>query len=230
VRRGQAATAHLAGLNYPVPQYQIIGANDSGSYWLETALPGGGAIGNPTSSQVADLVRLIDLQKGQMISEVQGQDWVWYIQEIVFRGESGHVRSLMQFSPATSAMVSAAESLVVGLQGKMLPKTDIVHGDMNISQVLFAGEAVSGVLDWDQAGYGDRTIDLVGLWYSILGATQQRDQVMKHMLEISDKDAIKIYAVAKMLAQVDWHIHKVGGQVPEQVVQANTAIELLKLI
>jgi aminoglycoside phosphotransferase (APT) family kinase protein len=230
VRRGKAATDRLRTLGYPVPTYTFIESVDNGSYWIESELPGGGVIGNPTSQQITDLIRLIDLQKDQAISEVQGQDWVWYIADVVFRGESGNVRALMQFSPATSAIVYAAEALVAGLQGKMLPKTDLVHGAMSISQVLFSEQSVSGVLDWDQAGYGDRTIDLTGLWYSILDATQERDLVMQHMLEVSDKDAIKIYAVNKILAQVAWHINKVHGEVDQQVIQAGKAIELLKLL
>lgn len=230
VRRGQAATNHLRGLGYPVPEYKLVDSTDSGSYWLETLMPGGGAYGNPTSAQVSDVIRLIELQKGQMISDVQGQDWGWYISEVVFRGEAGNVRALMRFSPETSAIAAAAEGLVMGLQGKMLPKTDLVHGDMNITQVLFDGDRVSGVLDWDQAGYGDRTIDLVGLWYSIIGATAERDMVMQHMLEVSDKDAIKIYAVYKILAQLAWQVNKVGADVTSHIAQANQAISLLKLL
>src|SRR5438046_10162516 len=42
----------------------------------------------------------------------------------------------MQLSATTSALVADIEGLVAGLQGKMLRKTDLVHGDMNISQVL----------------------------------------------------------------------------------------------
>ena len=228
VRRGQAATNHLRGVGSPVPQYLYIGAADNGSYWLETQLPGGHALAAPTTNQTADLLRLIDLQKDQVISEVQGQDWVWYITDVVFRGESGNVRALMQFSPETSAVVSAAEALVGGMQGLMPPKTDLVHGNMDITQVLFTGETVSGILDWDQAGYGDRTIDLVGLWYSVLDAPAARDLVMQHMLEISSQPAITVYAVEKILAKVAWDINTVHGDVPGEVARANQAISILQ--
>ncbi|HEY6736082.1 MAG TPA: aminoglycoside phosphotransferase family protein [Candidatus Saccharimonadia bacterium] len=228
VKRGKAATDQLRTLGYPVPQYLIIGSADNGSYWVETELPGGPVQGVPTVNQVTDLLRLIDLQKGQVISEVQGQDWVWYITDVVFRGESGNVRTLMQFSPQTSAVVSEAESLVAGLQGVMPPKTDLVHGNMNISQVLYTHDTVSGVVDWDQAGYGDRTIDLVGLWYSLLEMPSARDIVMQHVLQISTKPAILVYAVDKILARVAWEVNASGGDVTHQVNQANQAIALLR--
>jgi aminoglycoside phosphotransferase (APT) family kinase protein len=101
---------------------------------------------------------------------------------------------------------------------------------MEIGQVLFSGGKVTGVLDWDQVGYGDRVIDLVGLWYSILQAPEARDLVMKHMLEISDKDVVKICAAYKMLTMVAWNITKGGGDVAPAAMLARTAIEQLKLL
>lgn len=230
VKRGQAATNHLRPLGYPVPTYTYIGAADSGSFWIETELGGGPVLGAPTTDQIKNVLQLVEIQADQVISEVQGQDWVWYISDVVFKGESGNVRALMQFSPATSAIVNAAEGLVAGLQGTVLPKNDLVHGNFNISQVFFSNDKVSGVLDWDQAGYGDRTIDLVGLWYSIVLAPEPRDLVMNQMLAVSTKPAICIYAVHKILAQLAWHINMVHGDVEEQATQAQTAIELLQAL
>jgi aminoglycoside phosphotransferase len=227
VQRAKAATTHLATLGYPVPVYALIGSSDRGTYSLQSELPGS-STAEPTAGAVSRLLQLIELQKGQAISEVQGQDWVWYLMDVVFRGEAGGVRILMQFSPETSALVTDIESLVVGLQGKMLPKDDIVHGDMAIGQVLFSGDNVTGVLDWDQVGYGDRTQDYVSLWYSLLTLPEPRDLVMRAMLESSDKEAIKIHAVYKMLTDVSWQINKSGGDVPAATASARTAIELLR--
>jgi thiamine kinase-like enzyme len=228
VNRAKAATAHLQALGYPAPLYLLVGSTDRGTYSLQTEMPG--ASDGPTVERITDLLRVIDMQKGQLISEVQGQDWVWYITDVVFRGESGHVRAMMQFSAETSSLVAQIEGMVAGLQGKALSKADLVHGDMEIGQVLFTGNQVTGVIDWDQVGYGDRTIDLVSLWYSILQAPDARDLVMKHMLEVSDKDVIKICAAYKMLTMVAWNITKGGGDVAPAAMLARTAIEQLKLL
>jgi hypothetical protein len=226
VQRAKAATEHLKKLGYPVPVYLLVGSNDRGTYSLQSELPG--VAGEPTVERITALLKVLDLQKDQLISEVQGQDWVWYLTDVVFRGESGHVRALMQFSTETSALVAEIEGLVAGLQGKALPKTDLVHGDMGIKQVLFQDNVVSGVLDWDQVGYGDRTMDLVSLWYSIMQMPDARDLVMKHMLEISDKERIKICAAYKMLTMVAWNITKGGGDVAPAAMLARTATEQLK--
>jgi len=229
VQRATAATTHLKSLNYPVPSYTLSGSTDSGTYWLQSELTGS-LTEQPTPEQITDLLRVMDLQKDQAISELQGQDWDWYIADVVFQGEAGNVRALMQFSADTSALVSDIEGLVVGLQNKVLSKTDLVHGDMAIDQVLFQGPKVSGVLDWDQAGYGDRAIDLVALWYSLMQQPAPRDLVLKHLLESSDAEAIKIFAAYKMLAVVAWHVNKVGGEVIAQISHARTALDLLRQI
>jgi aminoglycoside phosphotransferase len=228
VQRAKAATDHLVTLGYPAPKYLSVGSNDSGTYSLQSELPGTSA--TPTADAIASIIKLIELQKGQAISEVQGQDWVWYLMDVVFRGESGNVRAMMQFGPETSALVTDIESLVLGLQAKQLPKTDLVHGDMVISQFLFNGTDVSGVVDWDQVGYGDRTQDYVSLWYSLMAVPEPRDLVLQQARTISDPDAIKIHAVYKILTDVAWNINKSGGDVMAAVFQARTAIELLRAL
>jgi aminoglycoside phosphotransferase len=226
IERAKAATDHLRTLGYPVPTYQYIDSMDEGTFWLESELPGM-PIEQTTVGQATELLRLIDLQRGQTISAVQGQDWGWYVTSVVFRGESGLVRMLMQYSPETSALAAQIEGLALGLDGKVLPNTDLVHGDLNIGQVLTQGETITAVLDWDQVGYGDRTLDLTGLWYSLIDQPEARDLVLKHMLEVSDKDAVKIYASYKMLAMISWHINKVDGDVTSVSTQAQTAIAIL---
>ncbi len=228
IKRAKAATDHLRGLGDPVPNYLVIDSTDRGTFSLQSELPGSPA--EVTLDLMKQTVGLIELQKGQTISEVQGQDWVWYMNSVVFRGEFGNVRALMQYSAETSALVADIEGLVAGLDGKMLPQTDLVHGDMEFNQVLAKEGKVTGIVDWDQVGYGDRTMDLASLWYSIVQKPEPRDFIMQHMLEVSDKETIKICAAYKMLSVVAWHINKVGGEVEDSAEQARTALGLLRQI
>jgi aminoglycoside phosphotransferase len=226
IERAKAATKHLSQVGYPAPKYLYIDATDSGTFWLENELPGDHA-DTPTLEQINSLIAVIELQKDQIISEVQGQDWSWYASSAVFRGESGLVRTLMQFSNETSALAAAIEGLVLGLDGLVLSQTDMVHGDLGISQVLFSGNSVSAVLDWDQAGYGDRTMDLVGLWFSLMHDPASRDAVYAHMLQVSNPNAIKVFASYTMLSKIAWHIHKAGGDVADAIAQTRTALGIL---
>ncbi len=226
VERAKAATNHLRPLGYPVPQYTYVDATNQGTFWLEDRMPGA-QIADATPEVVTELVGHITKQKGQMISEVQGQDWSWYAAGVVFRGESGLVRVLMQFSETTSALAAQIEGMVVGLDGKALGRADLVHGDMGISQVLVDNGKVSAVLDWDQVGYGDMAQDLVSLWYSLVQNQPARDIVMAKLKEVTDVESIKIFAAYKMLAELSWHINKVGGDVATVSANATTALGLL---
>jgi aminoglycoside phosphotransferase len=228
VRRAKAATDHLKGLGYPVPTYAYVDSTDRGTFSLQSELPGATTV--PTLDLAKQVVGFVELQKGQTISEVQGQDWVWYMNAVVFRGEFGNVRALMQYSHETSALVADIEGLVSGLDGKMLPQTDLVHGDMGFNQVLVNDGKVTGVVDWDQVGYGDRIMDIASLWYSTLEVAEARDFIMQHMLEVSDKETIKICSAYKMLSTVAWHINKVGGDVESVAAQARNALGLLRQI
>jgi aminoglycoside phosphotransferase len=226
VERAKAATDHLRPLGYPVPTYQYIDATNTGTFWLEDEMPGH-AIQTPSTEQVNQLLALIELQKGQTISAVQGQDWSWYAMGVVFRGDSGLVRYLMQYSTETSALAAQIEGMVLGLDGKALGNSDLVHGDLGISQILAEDQKISAVLDWDQVGYGDRTMDLVGLWYSLMDVPASRDQVFETLKKVSDPESIKIFAAYKMLAMVAWQINKAGGEVATVAQQAKTGLQIL---
>ncbi len=226
IERAKAATDHLRALGYPVPTYLYIDATDTGTFWLESMLPGL-PVSQPTPAHVTELLRLIELQKDQTISDVQGQDWGWYVMSVVFRGESGLVRALMQYSVGSSALAADIEGLVRGLDAQTLRNSDLVHGDFTIGQVLTTSDQVTGVIDWDQVGYGDRALDLVSLWYSIVGQPAA-DEVMEHALRATTPSVVKILAAYKMLAILAWHINKVGGDVDTVSAQAKTALETLR--
>jgi aminoglycoside phosphotransferase (APT) family kinase protein len=41
--------------------------------------------------------------------------------------------------------------------------TDVVHGDLNLSNVLARDGAITGIVDWDHIGVGSRALDLTEL-------------------------------------------------------------------
>jgi aminoglycoside phosphotransferase len=227
VNRAQSASQHLRQLGYPAPNYIYAGSSDMGTYSLQSELPGE-PVRDPTIEQIDKVLGLVELQKDQAIPELDGQDWSWYVMDMLFKGESTHTHALAQYSQETSSLAFEIKGLIAGLQGKVLRTTDIVHGDFVLPQILFVGPDVTGVIDWDQVGHGDRTTDLAALWLSVIDQPAARDQVMKHMLAVSDSQAIKICAAHKMFLNIGWTINKVGGDVPSAITQARTALELLR--
>jgi Phosphotransferase enzyme family len=50
-------------------------------------------------------------------------------------------------------------------RGQRLPAADVVHGDLNLSNVLARDGVITGIVDWDHAGVGSRALDLTSLLF-----------------------------------------------------------------
>src|SRR5258708_23398983 len=49
--------------------------------------------------------------------------------------------------------------------GHRLPGGDVVHHDLNLSNVLVRGGVITGIVDWDHAGTGCRASDLAAVLF-----------------------------------------------------------------
>jgi len=78
----------------------------------------------------------------------EGWERWWDGTEAVAPGTAGHLRTFL--TPAW---------------GHRLPAADVVHGDLNITNVLTRGGAITGVVDWDHVGLGSRAADLTSLLF-----------------------------------------------------------------
>ncbi len=198
LERARWITERLRGLGSPVPSYR------GEIYWIQSALPG-----TPpevlTESQLQQLLALNDLQAGQAIS--QEQDWSSYIVKVVFAGESGWADTLHQHSAATRDVLGRLERLAAGKHGSIKNAGDIVHGDMNPDNVLVCDGQISGIVDWDAAGCGDRTLDLAGLLFYSYTNLPIRRRLQDRIIELTSRDALHVYMAYKILGQLDWSIH-----------------------
>lgn len=158
-----------------------------------------------TESQLQQLLALNDLQVGQAIS--QEQDWSSYVVKVVFAGESGWADTLRQHSAATRDVLGRLERLVAGKHGSIKNAGDIVHGDMNPDNVLVYDGQISGIVDWDAAGCGDRTLDLTGLLFYSYTNLPIRRRLQDRIIELTSRDALHVYMAYKILGQLDWSIH-----------------------
>ncbi len=165
LERARAVTDRLATLAVLVPRYLLIGTFPEGTtYWVQTALPGSPPA--PLHLSLEHARQLLDLnerQAGQALSSEQ--DWSWYVRAAVFAGESGWSDTLQQHSPETRALLSRLEGITAGKETCVSRTTDLVHGDLALTNVLVVGNTVTGVVDWDAAGCGDRALDLSKLLF-----------------------------------------------------------------
>lgn len=202
--RARLITDRLRSRGAPVPIYRMAGAFADGyTYWIQSAVDGAPPE-TLTDSQLTRLLELNDLQAGQAIS--QEQNWTDYVIRVVFAGESGWAGSLRRHSAATRDVLSRIERLVTGKQTCLGVTTDIVHGDLVTDNILVHEERLSGIVDWDAAGCGDRTLDLAKpLYYSYANAPI-RDRLRDRIVALRGRDALRVYLAYAILAQTDWSI------------------------
>lgn len=203
--RARQITDRLRSLGAPVPEYRLIDTFPDGyTYWLQTALPGSSPE-TLTEGQLQDLLKFIDLQAGQAISHEQ--DWSAYVEAVVFEGESGWIDSLRLHSATTRELLGRLERLVAGKRACCRNVGDIVHGDLGPGNVLVNGEQVSGIVDWDAAGCGDRVLDLTKLLYYSYANPPIRERLKHRVLELTDGDTLVVYLAYAILSQLEWSIH-----------------------
>ncbi len=227
VERARAITDRLRELGLPVPAYILAGVLPDGrAYWLQTELPGR----PPTTlseSQLRQLLDLIELQAGQAISPEQ--DWSGYVVAVVFEGESGWAGSLRDHSHGTREVLARLERLVAGKRAAVHRTADIVHGDLVLDNVLVDAGRISGIVDWDAAGRGDRALDLAKLLFSTYDSVPIRERLEQRIVELGSRDSLEVYLAYAILAQLDWSIRHHGqASVDDGVRLANTMLGALE--
>jgi aminoglycoside phosphotransferase (APT) family kinase protein len=205
LERARRITDHLRLRGAPVPAYRLIGALPDGvAYWIQTALPGAPAH-DLSLDHVRQLLAANDLQAGQALSAEQ--DWSAYVRAVVFAGESGWAESLARHSPETRAVLERLRRLVADRETSRLRTDDLCHGDLGLGNVLLDGDTVSGIIDWDAAGCGDRALDLSKLLYGCYRNEPIRTPLQARIVALSGRGALEIYMAYNILAQLDWSIH-----------------------
>ena len=215
LERARGVAERLVKLGVPAPRYHLIGSFPEGTtYWLQTALPGGPPADLRLSLEHArQLLALNDQQAGQALSAEQ--DWSGYVRAVVFAGESGWADTLRGHSSKTRALLGRLERVTVGREDGVSRTGDLVHGDLALGNVLVVGEQVTGIVDWDAAGCGDRALDLSKLlFYSYENQSMRellenrpiRELLWRHIMNISGPDALVVYLAYNILAQLDWSI------------------------
>jgi hypothetical protein len=87
-----------------------------------------------------------------------------------------------------------------------LDGTDLVHFDYHPGNVLVSSGRISGVIDWDGAGRGDRRLDLVTLRFDLAWRAPGLTGPLDERLAALEPDRFRAYWAHMSLRQVDWSI------------------------
>jgi Ser/Thr protein kinase RdoA (MazF antagonist) len=121
--------------------------------------------GRPASQLSAALLeRLLELipVHAAMDTGSGGWDVAKWIDNVVFDEWQGWWESATTAAPALAHRLRA---FAEPARGSRLSCNDLVHHDFNLSNILVHNGAVSGIVDWQDAGRGSRALDLATLLF-----------------------------------------------------------------
>jgi len=219
--RAQRVVEHMRRRGYPTPAWLGVGATAT-HVWHLTDFVDAAPAPELTPSLVVQLMEIIELQAGQASEPYDHWSYAWRVatgQESAAAGpdlnETPWQSFLRQSIAGLSAYSSAVSALVERLRlvcADVLPPReapDMVHADLNPSNVLVRDGAVVAVVDIGNAGSGTRATDLTGLvWYTfqdpLLDGVRRR--LWTRILVVVGWEGAAVLAATQILLQLEWPI------------------------
>jgi aminoglycoside phosphotransferase (APT) family kinase protein len=217
IRSVAAIVASLAERGYPAPTVLDSDYDRSvGTWYLVEYLPG------ETPSELdarlaADIRRIVELQADHSLpADERARSFDW----------SDHVRSrtiddptwidiALRHSDESAALARSIMAAIEPHANTTLATNDVVHGDLLASQLLVSHGRVTGVIDWEQTGIGDRGLDLVLLFLNAHAQASRRShdpdpEVLASLLtaaiQASGEAAVTIFLAYQILSMVSFVI------------------------
>lgn len=225
--RAQRVVEHMRGQGYPTPAWLGVGSTTTHVWHLMEfvdAVP----VTELTSSIVEQLMEIIELQAGQASEPYDHWSYAWR----VATGRELALAELSAYSAAVSALVGRLRLVCAEVPP---PRTapDMVHADLNPSNVLVRHGAVVALVDIGNAGSGTRATDLTTLqWYTFRDALDEvRRQLWTKTLAVVGWEGAAVLAATQILLQLEWPV-RLGRHdvVPGVVERGHRALDELNAL
>ncbi len=204
----------LREVGYPAPRIELAVQLDNGVALLQELLPGS-KIDHVTSGLLNHALALNDLQAGVLAQRSRVRPIDLHLLE---DGPGFCLHGPLREHSRRSARLDRWIREVGGEHPLALLGDDAVHFDFHLGNLLADADRVTGVIDWDGAGRGDRRFDLVTLRFG-LRPKSVAPGVVGHLAEILDAMAPEILRPAwahMSLRMTDWAIrHFTPGEVEQ---------------
>jgi len=222
--RAQRVVEHMRGRGYPTPGWLGVGATTTHVWHLMDFVD---AVPVPalTPSLVEQLMEIIEVQAGQASEPYDHWEYAWR----VATGQESAVAGLSAHSPAVAALVERLRRVGVGVAPPE-GAPDMVHADLNPSNVLVRDGAVVAIVDIGNAGSGTRATDLTTLqWHTFQDPLDgARRRLSARILDLVGWEWAAALAKTQILLQLEWPI-RLGRQdvVPGVVARGHRALDEL---
>ena len=211
--RAQRVVEHMRRRGYPTPAWLGVGATATHVWHLMDFVDAAPAP-ELTPSIVEQLMEIIELQAGQASEPYDHWSYAWRLATGQESGQdlapslSRAVAGLSGYSSVVSALVERLRLVCAGVPPPR-EAPDMVHADLNPSNVLVRDGAVVAVVDIGNAGSGTRATDLTTLvWYTfqdpLLDGVRRR--LWTRILVVVGWQGAAVLAATQILLQLEWPI------------------------
>lgn len=222
--RARRVVDHMRGRGYPTPAWLAVGATTTHAWHLVNFVDAAPAP-ELTSSLVEQLMEIIELQAGQASEPHDHWAFAWR----VVTGREPVVASLSGYSSAVSALVERALAMCAHAPPPAAAP-DMVHADLNPSNVLVRDGVVVAVVDIANAGSGTRVTDLTTLlWYGPQDRLDGvRGRVWTKILDLVGWQGASVLTATRVLMQLEWPVRlALHDLVPQALERGHHALDEL---
>ena len=200
--RAQRVVEHMRRRGYPTPAWLGVGATAT-HVWHLMDFVDAAPVPELTPSIVEQLMEIIELQAGQACEPYDHWSYAWR----VATGQESAVAGLSGYSSVVSALVERLR-LVCADVPPPREAPDMVHADLNPSNVLVRDGAVVAVVDIENAGSGTRATDLTTLqWHTFQDPLDGvRRRLWTRILVLVGWEGAAVLAATQILLQLEWAI------------------------
>jgi aminoglycoside phosphotransferase len=200
--RAQRVVEHMRRRGYPTPAWLGVGATAT-HVWHLMDFVDAAPVPELTPSIVEQLMEIIELQAGQASEPYDHWSYAWR----VATGQESAVAGLSGYSSVVSALVERLR-LVCADVPPPREAPDMVHADLNPSNVLVRDGAVVAVVDIGNAGSGTRATDLTTLqWHTFQDPLDGvRRRLWTRILVVVGWEGAAVLAATQILLQLEWPI------------------------
>jgi aminoglycoside phosphotransferase (APT) family kinase protein len=225
--RAQRVVEHMRRRGYPTPAWLGVGATATHVWHLMDFVDAAPAP-ELTPSLVEQLMEIIELQAGQASEPYDHWSYAWR----VATGQESAVAGLSGYSSVVSALV---ERLRIVCADVPPPREapDMVHADLNPSNVLVRDGAVVAVVDIGNAGSGTRATDLINLvWFTFQDPLDGvRRRLWTRILVLVGWEGAAVLAATQILHMLEVPIrHGRHDVVPGVVKRGHRALDELNAL
>jgi aminoglycoside phosphotransferase (APT) family kinase protein len=164
VRRAHELVRRARTVGYPTPAWLTVGETAAGSpYQLQEFVTGEPLrIASVLDRRLAqELIAICELQR-DLVPE-DGVSWSGWSSGVVFDDWDGVWGRVHEYGGEVAELLDRYTELCRPYRGEVLPDDDLVHGDLNVGNLIVDNGRIAGIIDIEAAGGGSRAYDLVSL-------------------------------------------------------------------